>query len=169
MAQALAGDPEAAWRSFKGVSPAHRSRHPTHGAAYQLEPYVTAGDTYGAPPYAGRGGWSWYTGSAGWLYRAAVETLLGLQVRPGALALSPRLPAHWPAFELRLKVQQRDITVRWERDLHPARLLQPDLQVGWGEWVEFERLPASAVLLVCGGSPTMQPAALQPPALPQPA
>nr|MBA2673818.1 hypothetical protein [Ramlibacter sp.] len=153
MAQALGGDPEAAWRSFKGISPAHRSRHPKHGAAYELEPYVTAGDTFGAAPYVGRGGWSWYTGSAGWLYRAAVETLLGLQVRPGALALSPRLPAHWPSFELRLKVQQRDITLHWERYLHPARLLQPDLQVRWGEWVALDRLPAKAVLLVCGEAP----------------
>jgi cyclic beta-1,2-glucan synthetase len=167
MAQALGGDAEAAWRSFKGISPAHRSRDAKQGPAYELEPYVTAGDTFGAPPYVGRGGWSWYTGSAGWLYRAAVETLLGLQVRPGAVALSPRLPAHWPSFELRLKVQQRDITLHWERDVHPARLLRPDLQVGWGEWVEFERLPARAVLLVCGEAPGGLPASFEPPAVPQ--
>jgi cyclic beta-1,2-glucan synthetase len=169
MAQALGGDAEAAWRSFKGISPAHRSRNPKQGAAYELEPYVTAGDTFGAPPYVGRGGWSWYTGSAGWLYRAAVETLLGLQVRPGALALSPRLPAHWPSFQLRLKVQQRDITLHWERDLHPARLLRPDLQVGWGEWVEFARLPPEAVLLVCGDAPAAPASSLKPPAISQPA
>ncbi|MDB5941217.1 MAG: glycosyltransferase 36 [Ramlibacter sp.] len=153
MAQALGGDAEAAWDSFQAISPAHRSRNPERAAAYELEPYVTAGDIYGAAPYAGRGGWSWYTGSAAWLYRAAVETLLGLQVRPGGLSLSPRLPAHWPSFELRLRVQERDITLHWERDLHPARLLEPDLQVAWGEWVELERLPRRAVLLVCGQPP----------------
>jgi cyclic beta-1,2-glucan synthetase len=163
MAQALGGDAEAAWRSFKGISPAHRSAEPKHAAAYELEPYVTAGDTFGAAPYVGRGGWSWYTGSAGWLYRAAVETLLGLQVRPGALALSPRLPAHWPSFELRLKVQQRDITLHWERDRHAAPSLQPDLRVGWGEWVELEALPAQAVLLVCGEALAMPPAPWGPP------
>jgi cyclic beta-1,2-glucan synthetase len=168
MAQALNGDPEAAWRSFKGISPAHRSRQPKHAAAYELEPYVTAGDTFGAPPYVGRGGWSWYTGSAGWLYRAAVETLLGLQVRPGALALSPRLPAHWSSFELRLKVQQRDITLYWERNAHPARLLQPDLQLGWGEWVQLDRLPAKAVLVVSGEPPATQPFPAEPFAIAQP-
>jgi cyclic beta-1,2-glucan synthetase len=152
MAQALSGDVEAAWCSFKAISPAHRSQHPKYGTAYELEPYVTAGDTFAAP-HLGRGGWSWYTGSAGWLYRAAVETLLGLQVRPGAFALSPRLPAHWPSFELRLKVQQRDLTLHWQRDLHPAGLLQPDVQVGWGEWVQIESLPARAVLLVRGQGP----------------
>ncbi|RYY94212.1 MAG: hypothetical protein EOO24_25225, partial [Comamonadaceae bacterium] len=153
MAQALAGDAEAAWRSFEGISPAHRSQDPTQGPAYELEPYVTAGDTFSAPPYVGRGGWSWYTGSAGWLYRAAVETLLGLEVRPGALALSPRVPGHWPSFQLRLKVQQRDVTLRWVRDMPAERLVPPEVQVGWGEWVALDKLPAEAVLLVCGAAP----------------
>ncbi|MDP3707561.1 MAG: glucoamylase family protein, partial [Polaromonas sp.] len=115
MAQALSGDTEGAWRSFEALSPAHRSAHPQRGPAYELEPYVMAGDIYSAPPYVGRGGWSWYTGSAAWLYRAAMETLLGLAVQPGRLSLSPRLPAHWPAVEIRLKLQGRDITVHWQR------------------------------------------------------
>ncbi|MGA8784250.1 MAG: glycosyl hydrolase family 65 protein, partial [Polaromonas sp.] len=150
MAQALSGDVEGAWRSFEDLSPAHRSEHPERGPAYELEPYVMAGDVYSAPPYVGRGGWSWYTGSAPWLYRAALETLLGLEVRPSRLCLSPRLPAHWSTVEIRLKLQGRDITVQWQRDPHAAIQVQPDQQLAWGEWVDLQTLPPQAVLLVLG-------------------
>jgi cyclic beta-1,2-glucan synthetase len=113
-----------------------------------------AGDIYSAAPYVGRGGWSWYTGSAAWLYRAALETLLGLAVQPGRLSLSPRLPAHWPAVELRLKLQGHDITVHWQRDAAAGPALKADQQLGWGEWVELEGLPQQAVLRVQGNAPT---------------
>ena len=150
MAQALSGDTEGAWRSFEALSPAHRSAHPQRGPAYELEPYVMAGDIYSAAPYVGRGGWSWYTGSAAWLYRAALETLLGLAVRPGRLSLSPRLPAHWPSVEIRLNLQGREITVHWQRDEQDEPLVQADEVLGWGEWVAFDSLPQQAVLLVRG-------------------
>ncbi|NMM10123.1 MAG: DUF3131 domain-containing protein [Polaromonas sp.] len=158
MAQALSGDTEGAWQSFQDLSPAHRSQHAQRGPAYELEPYVMAGDVYSAAPYIGRGGWSWYTGSAAWLYRAALETLLGLAVRPGRLSLSPRLPAHWPAVEIRLQLQGRDITVHWQRDAEAEPSLVADQLVAWGEWVELDALPARAVLLVRGEAvPTPQP------------
>ncbi|MFC5498758.1 GH36-type glycosyl hydrolase domain-containing protein [Caenimonas terrae] len=169
MAQALSGDREGAWASFQAISPAHRSQLPARAAAYELEPYVTAGDIYSEAPYVGRGGWSWYTGSAAWLYRAAVETLLGLSVRPGALSLSPRLPAHWPAFEIRLQLQGRDIRIHWERDLHPRSLVSADRQVAWGEWVELDQLPRKAVLLVRGDGPAGPAQTFRSPAVPQPA
>src|SRR3990167_921572 len=116
-----------------------------------------AGDIYSAAPYVGRGGWSWYTGSAAWLYRAALETLLGLSVQPGRLSLSPRLPAHWPIVEIRLKLQGRDITVHWQRDLHKLPALKADQLLDWGEWVELDRLPPQAVLLVRGEAMSAQP------------
>jgi len=150
MAQALSGDVEGAWRSFESLSPAHRSANPEQSRAYEIEPYVIAGDIYSAPPYVGRGGWSWYTGSAAWLYRAALETLLGLAVQPGRLSLSPRLPAHWPKVELRLKLQGHDITLRWQRQPPEADQLKPDLQLAWGEWVELDMLPVKAVIQVHG-------------------
>ncbi|MEP6587628.1 MAG: glucoamylase family protein [Polaromonas sp.] len=150
MAQALSGDTEGAWRSFEDLSPAHRSAHPERGRVYELEPYVIAGDVYSAPPYVGRGGWSWYTGSAAWLYRAALETLLGLAVQPGRLSLSPRLPAHWPAVELRLKLQGHDITIHWHRKPPAPPQVKADQQLAWGEWVELDTLPAQAVLQVQG-------------------
>ena len=150
MAQALSGDTEGAWRSFEDLSPAHRSANPQRGPAYELEPYVIAGDVYSAPPYVGRGGWSWYTGSAAWLYRAVVETLLGLAVRPGRISLSPRLPAHWPAVELRLSLQGHDITVHWQRDEPKAARPRADQYPAWGEWIELDTLPTQAVLRLYG-------------------
>ena len=150
MAQALSGDSEGAWRSFEDLSPAHRSAHPERGQVYELEPYVIAGDIYSAPPYVGRGGWSWYTGSSAWLYRAAVETLLGLAVQPGRLSLSPRLPAHWPAVELRLLLQGHDITVHWQRERFEPPRPKADQYPAWGEWVDLDTLPTQAVLWVHG-------------------
>ena len=162
MAQALTGDVEGAWRSFEYLSPAHRSMHPERGPAYELEPYVMAGDVYSAPPYVGRGGWSWYTGSAAWLYRAALETLLGLAVQPGRLSLSPRLPAHWPAVEIRLKLQGRELTLQWQREASTPQANADRLLV-WGEWVQLDSLPARAVLRVLGEAPPPgQPAPAQP-------
>lgn len=96
---------ELPYRYFCYLSPAHRSEHPTHGAAYAIEPYVMAGDVYTQPPYVGRGGWSWYTGAAAWLHRAAVGSILGLRLRADTLSLVPCLPAHWDQAELTL---QRD-------------------------------------------------------------
>ena len=107
MAHAELGHHDAAWRMFTMLSPAHRSNEPTQDAAYGLEPYVMAGDTYTQPPYVGRGGWSWYTGSAAWMHRAAVESLAGLQVRGDRVRLHPRLPAHWPRIVITLRREQR--------------------------------------------------------------
>ena len=146
MAQAKTGDAQAAWESFKAVSPAHRSQHPTRGPLYELEPYVTAGDIYGAAPYAGRGGWSWYTGSAAWLYRAALENLLGLKVRQGELSLTPCVPADWPSFEVTLKLVGRVVTVRWQRGQETT--LKPDRLVKAGEVVRLAELPVQALVVV---------------------
>ncbi len=93
------------YRDFTYLSPAHRAAHPLRGPAYALEPYAVAGDVYSQPPYTGRGGWSWYTGAAAWLHRAAVESMFGLQLEAETLSLTPCLPAHWPRAELTL---QRD-------------------------------------------------------------
>ncbi|MEO8082117.1 MAG: glucoamylase family protein, partial [Caldimonas sp.] len=81
MAHARRGDGDAAYRYFTYLSPAHRSSDPARAGAYAIEPFVMAGDVYGAPPYVGRGGWSWYTGSAAWMHRAAIESLFGLSRR----------------------------------------------------------------------------------------
>jgi cyclic beta-1,2-glucan synthetase len=109
MAQAELGTGDLAYRYFTYLSPAHRAAHPTRGAVYAIEPYVMAGDVYSAPPYVGRGGWSWYTGAAAWLHRAAVESIFGLQLGACELSFNPRLPSHWPEAELTLRRDGRQM------------------------------------------------------------
>jgi cyclic beta-1,2-glucan synthetase len=78
------------------LSPVHHARDAAAAGIYKLEPYAVAADVYGVPPHVGRGGWSWYTGSAGWMYRVALESLLGLNLRNGdTLEIRPCLPASW--------------------------------------------------------------------------
>lgn len=98
MAFAELGDYETAWSLFNLLNPAQHIRTPEAMARYRVEPYVMSADIYGAPPHMGRGGWSWYTGAAGWMYRLAVETLLGLERHPDYLLLKPRLPESAPQF-----------------------------------------------------------------------
>ena len=98
--RASAGD--LVYRMFTWISPAHRAIDPVAGPVYGLEPYVVAGDVYSQPPYAGRGGWSWYTGAAAWLHRAAIESMFGLRHGAVELSFSPCLPPGWGRAELRL-------------------------------------------------------------------
>ena len=107
MAQAELGDAEGAWRSWTWLSPAHRAADARWGAAYGLEPYAMAADVYSQPPYEARGGWSWYTGSAAGMHRAAVESICGLQVQGRRVRLQPLLPGHWPAITLTLRLHGR--------------------------------------------------------------
>ncbi|HJW11877.1 MAG TPA: cyclic beta 1-2 glucan synthetase, partial [Albitalea sp.] len=104
MAFAALGDRERAWQLMDIINPLHHGRTADEVAIYKVEPYVVAADVYSVPPHTGRGGWSWYTGSAGWMYRLILESLLGVQLQTtqdGArLHLAPCLPADWPGFTL---------------------------------------------------------------------
>jgi len=129
------------YRYFTYLSPAHRASHPTRGAAFALEPYVMAADVYSQPPYVGRGGWSWYTGAAAWMHRAAIESLFGLTQRAQTLSFNPCLPSHWPQVELSLVRDDKTMrfilmqasdevalkaTAQWN-----ARLLRPGQDLPW--------------------------------------
>jgi cyclic beta-1,2-glucan synthetase len=94
---------DLAYRYFTYLSPAHRSRDAGQREAYAIEPYVMAGDVYTQPPYVGRGGWSWYTGAAAWMHRAAIESIFGLQLGAHDLRFVPCLPSHWQRAELTLR------------------------------------------------------------------
>lgn len=100
MAFATLGDRERAWAIATMINPVNRSATPDDALRYTVEPYVMSADVYSVAPHTGRGGWSWYTGSAGWMYRLIVETLLGLKLQTDAegarLVFAPCLPAHWP-------------------------------------------------------------------------
>ncbi len=103
MAFATMGDPARAWELFDLINPIRHSDSPEGVATYRVEPYVVAADVYGVAPHIGRGGWTWYTGSAGWMYRLITESLLGLRVESGKLRIDPCLPPQWPGFNLRYR------------------------------------------------------------------
>jgi cyclic beta-1,2-glucan synthetase len=95
------GRHEQAGKWLEMLSPVTHTCTPERVECYRLEPYVVAADVYGVPPHVGRGGWSWYTGSAGWMYRVAVESVLGLRLENGCtLVLKPCIPPDWPAFQI---------------------------------------------------------------------
>jgi cyclic beta-1,2-glucan synthetase len=103
LAMALLGQGKRAAELFGLLNPIHHGSSPQEVARYRIEPYVVAGDVYGAPPHTGRGGWSWYTGSASWLYRVALEAILGFQREGDVLRMRPCIPASWPGYELTYK------------------------------------------------------------------
>ena len=97
-AMATMGRADRAMELFSLLNPAARPAEPAAARHYRVEPYVVAADVYGWPPHVGRGGWTWYTGSAAWLYRLGVERLLGLKRAAGGLTIDPVIPASWPGF-----------------------------------------------------------------------
>ncbi|WP_238346170.1 GH36-type glycosyl hydrolase domain-containing protein [Luteimonas saliphila] len=103
MAFAHQGDGAKAWELLGMINPVNHARDAGAIATYKVEPYVVAADVYAVPPHVGRGGWSWYTGSAGWMYRLIVESLLGLQRRGDTLRITPCIPADWPEYALRYR------------------------------------------------------------------
>jgi cyclic beta-1,2-glucan synthetase len=91
---------------------------------YKVEPYVVAADVYGVPPHTGRGGWTWYTGSASWMYRTALESLLGFQLRGDHFAMNPCIPADWPGFELDYRHGETTYHIRVENPRGAERGVQ---------------------------------------------
>ena len=91
---------DEAMELFHMLNPVNHARTAADVDRYKIEPYVVAGDVYSNPAHPGRGGWSWYTGSAGWLYRVGLEYLLGLRCHGRTFTIDPCVPATWPGFQL---------------------------------------------------------------------
>jgi cyclic beta-1,2-glucan synthetase len=106
MAFAELGERERAWELMTLINPVNHARSASAVAAYKVEPYVVAADVYALTPHVGRGGWSWYTGSAGWMYRLVLESLLGLKLQVDRLHLAPCLPADWQAFRIHYRYRE---------------------------------------------------------------
>jgi cyclic beta-1,2-glucan synthetase len=100
LAMARLGDGAGAVKLFGLLNPVNHARTPGEVERYRVEPYVVAADVYGAPQHLGRGGWTWYTGSAGWMYRVALEAILGLCLLGDRFRVDPTIPNDWPRFEL---------------------------------------------------------------------
>ena len=88
------------------INPVHHTLSAEGIATYKAEPCVVAADVYAVAPHVGRGGWSWYTGSAGWMYQLVVESLLGLRLAGATLHLAPCLPADWPGYTIRYRYRE---------------------------------------------------------------
>ena len=102
---AEAGHGDTAAALLEMITPVRRTATRAGADTFQTEPYAVAADVYGTEPHVGRGGWTWYTGSAGWMYRVAVESILGLTVERGdRLRIDPRIPADWPGFSVRWRL-----------------------------------------------------------------
>jgi cellobiose phosphorylase len=114
MAFADLGDGSRAWELLAMINPLNHSHSREAVEIYKGEPYVVAADVYGVPPHTGRGGWTWYTGSAGWMYRLIVESLLGLRLETDKLHFEPCLPLEWDSFTMHYKYRETlyHITVR---------------------------------------------------------
>ena len=113
LAFAMLGDGDKAGELLSMLNPIRHSDSPTGIHRYKVEPYVACADVYSVPPHAGRGGWTWYSGSAGWMYRATLEWLLGFRVQGENLAIDPCIPHDWPSFEIafRYRSSRYEITV----------------------------------------------------------
>ena len=126
-AMAQAGRCERAAPLLAMLSPVSHTSSPEAVATYQTEPYVVAADVYGVAPHVGRGGWTWYTGSAGWMWRVAVESVLGFGIDRGrAITLDPCVPASWPGFSLRYRLPDgsgTEYAIRMERGDAPSLTL----------------------------------------------
>ncbi|MEO8608430.1 MAG: glucoamylase family protein [Chloroflexota bacterium] len=104
-ALAQLGQGDNAEAAFRLLNPIYHADTPENAAHYRVEPYVIAADIYGWPPHIGRGGWTWYTGSAAWMYRLGVEMILGLHLEGDKLHIDPCIPKSWPGFSIVYRIK----------------------------------------------------------------
>ena len=100
LAYAMQGEGDKAAELFAMLNPINRAATPADTERYKVEPYVVTADIYSAPQHLGRGGWTWYTGSSGWMHRVGLERILGFRVQGKVLILDPCIPRGWPRFEI---------------------------------------------------------------------
>jgi cellobiose phosphorylase len=120
MAFAQLGDRARAWELFRMMNPVSHGSTPEGVARYRVEPYVAAADVYAVPPHVGRGGWTWYTGSAGWMYRLITESLLGLHLEVDGLGVArlrfaPCLPPEWSGYKVHYRYRETLYHIEFRR------------------------------------------------------
>jgi cyclic beta-1,2-glucan synthetase len=142
LVQALAGLGRGteAFALWQLLNPITHTDTPAGVTRYRVEPYVVAADVYGLPPHTGRGGWTWYTGSAAWLYRAAIETILGFTLRGDHLTFDPCIPAIWREF---------DLEYRYHSTIYQCRIENPlGVEKGVAQvWLDGQPQPSQVILL----------------------
>jgi cyclic beta-1,2-glucan synthetase len=139
MAVAALGNGDEAVELFHLLNPVNHTRQPSDVDRYKVEPYVVAADVYAHPAHAGRGGWTWYTGSASWMYRAGLESILGVQRKGARLSLAPCIPAAWPSWTVRLRNGASTWEIHFENPEHRCRgVAEVELD---GREVDAENIP----------------------------
>ncbi len=113
-ALAKMGQGAQAGELFQLLNPIHHSDSPEKAQEYRVEPYVIAADVYSVPPHTGRGGWTWYTGSSGWMYRLGIEAILGLRREGDWLKVEPCIPETWPGYAITYRFGQTTYHIRVE-------------------------------------------------------
>jgi cyclic beta-1,2-glucan synthetase len=141
LAHVMRGDGDRAAQLFRLINPLNHARTPAEVERYKVEPYVVAADVYSHPAHLGRGGWTWYTGSAAWMYRVALEGILGLRRRGASLSLEPCLPGDWPRFTLSYLFGKTRYEIQVERGDQP------------GTRLDGQPLPDGTIPLVDDGQP----------------
>jgi cyclic beta-1,2-glucan synthetase len=152
MAFAALGDGDRAGELFAMLNPINHARTRADVHRYKVEPYVVCADVYAAPPHVGRGGWTWYTGSAGWLQRAGVEGLLGLRLRGPALNIDPCIPRSWGQFDATITYRSTRYAIHVENPYGVSRgVVHAD-----ADGVEIAERPLRVPLLDDGGDHRIQ-------------
>jgi cyclic beta-1,2-glucan synthetase len=121
LATALQGNGDRAFELYQMINPLTHARTPQEVESYKVEPYVVAADVYTAEGQLGRGGWTWYTGSASWMYRVGLEGILGFTKRGDTLFITPRAPTSWPAYS---------IEYRFGKSIYVIEVKNPDAVSG---------------------------------------
>jgi len=114
VASAAAGNGDAAYKMFRMLNPINHAKTYSDSVKYKLEPYVMPADVYSKFPHAGRGGWSWYTGSAGWMYQAGIQWILGIRRKGDRLLIDPVIPAEWKRYSVTYKYRNTEYFIEVE-------------------------------------------------------
>ena len=117
IAEALLGKGDIAGEFYRMINPIEHARTKDAAKKYKVEPYVIAADIYGEGNLAGRGGWTWYTGSSSWFYKAGIEYILGLKIENGFLKIEPCIPNDWKEYFIKYK---------WKESIYNIKVQNPE-------------------------------------------
>jgi cyclic beta-1,2-glucan synthetase len=137
MAFAKLGDAERAWELFNLINPLNHARTFSEALVYKVEPYVVAADVYAVSPHTGRGGWTWYTGSAGWMYRLLLESLLGVQREGSRLRIQPCVPAEWTEYRVRYTFGKSVYKITVKLPGQGTGLVSVDGKESHNDWIQL--------------------------------
>ena len=117
IAEAMLGFGDKATELYRMINPIEHARYKEASQKYKVEPYVIAADIYGASNLAGRGGWTWYTGSSSWYYKVGIEYILGLKIKRGYLKVEPCIPKEWKEYQIQYK---------WKESIYNIKIKNPE-------------------------------------------